>query len=109
MSRSYKKNIVVNTCYGDNRDFYKSRRRKIKNAHRMQLRSLVAQYEPEVIDDIWKEPSIPMRDTWAEPTDGHYGMNRDMWKAQKKKYNRYYDNDCHDKEVNYYLKNKHNN
>ena len=79
MSRSYRKNIVCKICYGDNRKFYYHRRRKIKNLGRMQLRSLMANYNPEDVSDMWEEPHFPMKDTWAEPTDGHYGMNRNMY------------------------------
>lgn len=105
MSRSYKNNILVSTCLGDNRDFYKLRRRKIKNAWRMQFRSLKAHYSIDEVNDRWIEPKIHMRDTWAEPTDGHYGMNMDMYLKEIKQfpYNRasYYTD-----KVKYYLKRK---
>lgn len=107
MSRTYRKNIVVKICYGDNRKFYYYRRRKIKNLGRMQLRSLMAKYNPDDVSDMWVEPRFPMKDTWAEPTDGHYGMNR-------RKYAEYirhhpYLGDYYLKDFDYYIKPKNRN
>lgn len=107
MSRTYRKNIVINICYGDNREFYKNRRRKIKNLGRMQLRSLMAQFNPNEVGDMWEEPKMPMKDTWTEPTDGHYGMDR-------RKYLQYinhhpYLGDYYKKDFDYYMKPKHQN
>lgn len=86
MSRTYKKNIRCFICYGDNREFYYHRRRKRKNAHRMQLRSLVAHYDANEIDDVWKEPNLPVEDQWAEPTDGHWVINKTRIKKMENKY-----------------------
>ena len=104
MSRSYRKNIVCKICYGDNREFYKYRRRKIKNLGRMQLRSLMAQYDPEYVSDMWKEPNFPMKDTWAEPTDGHYGMDRNRYHQYIRRHPLL--GDYYEKDFNYYLKPK---
>lgn len=108
MSRSYKKHILINTCYGDNRIYYKNRRRKIKNLGRMQLRNLVANFLPEDVEDLWIEPKDHMRDTWDEPTDGHFGMSLDMYKARVKKIpGMFFDNEyAYEKEVKQFLKKK---
>lgn len=84
MSRSYKKNILVCTCFGDNRSYYKMRRRKIKNLGRMQLRRLMANYGPEDVNDLWIEPKVRTKDTWDEPTDGHFGLSLEMYKREMK-------------------------
>ena len=76
MSRTYRKFIVKTTAGGDNTKFYRCRRRKIKNEGRMQLRRLMANFNTAEVSDMWEEPHIPMRDEWAEPTDGHCGLSK---------------------------------
>ena len=105
MSRTYRKNIVINIAYGDNRKFYKNRRRKIKNLGRMQLRSLMAQYNPEDVNDMWEEPKIPMKNTWVEPTDGHYALDKIMYAQYLKRH--LFLGDYYNKDFDYYMKPKH--
>jgi len=104
MARTYRKHILCTICNGDNRDFYRCRRRKIKNLGRMQLRRLIANYDINEVSDLWEEPKFPMKDTWSEPTDGHWGMSKEDFKKYKR------ENpdraDYYEKEAKYYLKNK---
>lgn len=106
MSRSYRKFIRCFTCCGDNRGFYKARRRRIRNLGRMQLRSLMAHYTPDAVGDLWTEPDWPAEDQWAEPTDGHWAETFDTLKNQIRIYGdkgRYY---ARMKQFRYYLKPK---
>jgi len=108
MSRTYRKHIIKYTCYGDNRAFYACRRRKIKNLGRMQLRSLLANYDPETVSDLWEEPKFPMRNEWAEPTDGHTGITRKDYEklVHEDDINSWYDYSKLGKKVDYYCKPK---
>ena len=106
MSRTYRKHIMKYTCYGDNRAFYACRRRKIKNLGRMQLRSLLANYDPETVSDLWEEPRFPMRDEWAEPADGHCGLSKKDLEILIKESKDYYDYSELTKKANYYIKPK---
>jgi len=74
----------------------------------MQLRNLVANFLPEDVEELWIEPKVHMRDTWDEPTDGHFGMNLDMYKARIKKIpGMFFDNEyAYEKEVKRLLKKK---
>ena len=108
MSRTYRNYISCKIAGGDNTLFYKHRRRKIKNLGRMQLRSLIAQYNPNDVSDMWEEPKFPMKDTWAEPSDGHYPMNKNMYNKWLKKHRLFGepDNGYYSKDINYYIKPK---
>ena len=83
MSRTYRKRIIKTTAGGNNTSFYRLRRRKIKNAGRMQLRHLLANFNIDDVSNLWEEPNIPMRNEWAEPTDGHYGITKRDYKKLK--------------------------
>ena len=106
MSRSYRKYIRKFTCTGSNTEYYKARRREIKNAHRMQLRNLLANYNPEDIDDKWIEPCIPTEDQWMEPTDGHSPLNKSIFRKECKEFPSSSTTSYYDKEINRYLKPK---
>ena len=104
MSKSYKKNVKAFIATGDNREFYKMRRRKLSNASKQQLRNLVANYDPEEIDDKWVEPIQAKTDKWREPTDGHFTINNEIIK-QKDREDGY--NDYYHQKYDKILKNKH--
>lgn len=102
MSRTYKKHILVQICYGDNRSYYTERRRRFRRTRKTYLRNLLANYSVDDVNDLYVDPKHHMRDTWDEPTDGHYGVSLDMYKQELKvwPYSRapYYE-----KQVDYYL------
>lgn len=104
MSKTYRKNVRANVACGDNRDFYKTRRRNNKHAIKHDLRNLVANYNSEDIDDMILTPKIIKKDTWREPTDGYNLINKDILKNKDKEtgYDEYY-HQKYDK----ILKNKH--
>ena len=109
MSRSYRKYISCKIAGGDNTKFYKLRRRKIKNVGCLKFRSLMAQYNLDDVNDMWNEPNIPTKDTWAELSDGHYPMNKKMynnWLNNHKLFGEP-DNGYYSKDINYYIKSKH--
>ena len=108
MSRTYRKRIIKTTAGGDNTSFYRLRRRKIKNIGRMQLRRLLANFNIDDVSNLWEEPNIPMRDEWAEPTDGHYGITKRDYKklVHNEDINSWYDYSKLGKKVNYYIKPK---
>lgn len=106
MSRTYRKFIVKTTAGGDNTKFYCCRRRKIKNEGRMQLRRLMANFNVDDVSDMWEEPHIPMRDEWAEPTDGHCGLSKKDLEILIKESKDYYDYSELTKKANYYIKPK---
>lgn len=109
MSRSYKNYISCKIAGGDNTEFYKHRRRKIKNLGRMQLRSLMAQFNPEDVSEMWEEPNFPMKDTWAEPSDGHYPMNKKMYNQWLRTHKLFGEPNegYYSKDMDYYIKPKH--
>ena len=105
MSRTYRKYIAAKICVGNNRAYYKARRRKLKNLGRMGLRNMLANYDIDVVSNMWVEPMYHMKDDLDEPTDGHFGINRDIVKTKLKKY-KWADDSYYAKEMNYYLKPK---
>ena len=84
MSRSYKKNIKVQIACGSNGRFYKLRRRKNRHRLNQELYDATTKYEGEDIDDNINPDTLPKRDLYREPTDGHWGMNLYQMKYQKK-------------------------
>lgn len=104
MSKTYRKNVRANVACGDNRDFYKTRRRNNKHAIKHDLRNLVANYNSEDIDEMILEPKQVKKDTRREPTDGYNLINKDILKNKDKEdgYDEYYHHK-YDK----ILKNKH--
>lgn len=104
MSRSYKKNIKCSMCGGDNRLFYRLRRRRRRARLRHEMRALTTKYNPDEIDEHVVGDTMKKDDQWAEPSDGHWGMNKDQYKQYKR------ENpgpNWRDKLAKYYLKPKH--
>ena len=112
MSRTYRKNIRIGICYGDNRSFYAARRKKRRRILRHNLRNALANYKNEDIDEHIEGDTMPKEDQWNEPTDGHYGINKStlkimdrQWKGRNKRYipDTFYFHKKYDR----YLKSKH--
>lgn len=104
MSRSYKKNIRIMVCGGDNRLFYKFRRRKNRRKLNQNLHNASTKYEGEDLDDNINPDTMPKQDLWREPSDGHFGMNKDQYKEFKREHP---GKNWRDKVAHYYLKPKH--
>ena len=104
MSKTYRKNVRANVACGDNRDFYKTRRRNNKHSIKHDLRNLVANYNTEDIDEMILEPKQIKKDTFREPTDGYVLINQEILKNEDREngYDEYFHNK-YDK----VLKNKH--
>ena len=104
MSRSYKKNIRIQMCSGKNVMFYKYRRRKNRHRLNQELHEASIKYDSEDIDDNINPDTMPKQDLWREPSDGHYGMNKDQYKQFKRENP---GRNWRDKLARYYLKAKH--
>lgn len=104
MSKTYRKNVRANIAVGDNRSYYKARRRNNKRSIKHNLRTLVANYESEDVDEMILKPKQIKKDTWREPTDGYNLINSEILKNKDREegYNEFYHNK-YDK----ILKNKH--
>lgn len=86
MSRTYKKNIRCFCCYGDNRKFYENRRRQRRHRINHEIRNLLIKYGPEGIDEMWKGPDMTREAQWMEPTDGHWGIDKEYIKRMDREY-----------------------
>lgn len=112
MSRTYRKNIKIGICTGDNRDYYAARRKKRRRRLNHELRNAVANYNPEELDEHLIGDIMPKEDQWDEPTDGHYGINKSTIKMMDRQWsgrNKFFDPDPYDfhKKYDRYLKPKH--
>jgi len=87
MSRTYKKNIRCFCCYGDNRKFYELRRRQRRRRINHEVRNLLSNYGPEGLDELWKGPDMTTEAQWIEPTDGHWGIDKEYIKRMDREYN----------------------
>ena len=87
MSRTYKKHIRCFCCCGDNRDFYKQRRRLRRHRMNHEVRHLLANYGPEGLDEMWKGPDMTVEAQWMEPTDGHWAIDKGYIKLMDHTYN----------------------
>lgn len=78
MSRSYRKHVVIYMCTGNNGPYYKKRRRKYRRKLNHELRDLNAKCTPEELDEkyVGEAGLEPFRNTWDEPTDGHYAIDK---------------------------------
>lgn len=81
MSRTYRKYIRCFTCYGDNREYYLLRRRQRRRRENHEIRTLLANYGSEGIDELWKGADMVFEDQWNEPTDGHWAINKQYLKT----------------------------
>lgn len=98
MSKTYRKNVRQPIAVGDNRSYYKTRRRSTKRAGKNNLRSLMSNYDPEEVENIIIDPEKVKKDTWREPTDRYVLVNKNTIKNLDPEYYSKYDR---------VLKNKH--
>lgn len=87
MSRTYKKYIRCFCCHGDNREFYRIRRRQRRHRSNHEVHNLLVNYGPEGLDEMWKGPDMTREAQWMEPTDGHWAIDKETIKAMDREYN----------------------
>lgn len=80
MSKTYRKNIRASIACGSNTEWYKLRRRWIRHKKKQALVNTIKHYPQEEIDNYFTEPLFCKKDTWREPTDGYYLINKDTIK-----------------------------
>lgn len=80
MSRTYRKNISIGIAGGDNREWYKLRRRNFRRKFNNNLRYLLSNFSIKELSNLVLNPKYPKRDTWTEPTDGRILYNKDIVK-----------------------------
>lgn len=79
MSKSYKKKVRLHVAYGNNTEFYRSRRRRERRVNKNTLKTAINlfNFDKENLDEVQFE-QIPKRDTWREPTDGSYVVDHEI-------------------------------
>ena len=87
MSRTYKNYVRCFCCHGDNREFYKMRRRQRRHRSNHEVRNLLVNYGPEGLDEMWKGPDMTVEAQWMEPTDGHWAIDKEYIKRMDRVYN----------------------
>ena len=86
MGKTYRKNVRQPIATGDNRNYYKVRRRNTKHAGKNNLRTLISNYNIDDVEDMIMEPKKIKKDTWREPTDGYVLVNKDTIKNLDSEY-----------------------
>ena len=98
MSRTYRKNVKgFIAAGGNNTKFYKNRRRNIRHKNKNNFRYLIANKPIDEVNDLILNDVTPKEDQWAEPTDGHYTINKQIIKQMDKENNplaEYYHKKC---------------
>lgn len=69
MARTYRKYVKCGNCTGSNTEYYKARRRKVRNMNNHMLRNLMANHSIDEVNDLIVTVTLP-HDSWDEPTDG---------------------------------------
>lgn len=82
MSRTYHKYASIGLCTGNNRDYYKRRRKHFRRKFKNNLRYLLSNFNIKDVSDLVLNPKYPKRDTWDEPTDGRHLYNKDIIKDE---------------------------
>ena len=72
MSKSYSKVKKFGICTGDNREFYRMKRRSIRAKEKQVIRDTLAHKDISEFDETYTSLNIPMKDDWTEPTDGSF-------------------------------------
>ena len=75
MSRSYKKQLRMNWCCGSNTEFYRELNRQRRRYSKEQLNKIRKMHIDD-FSDIYIDPKIPKKDTWREPTDGGFILDK---------------------------------
>lgn len=86
MSRTYRKNLRMNTCCGSNTDFYRKRNRYYRRKRNQQL-TKIRKLTIEDFSDTYLDPKYPKKDTWREPTDGYFLLTKEEAKKLLNKQN----------------------
>lgn len=82
MSRTYKKQLRMNFCCGSNTEFYRERNRKRRSLRKAQL-DKIRKMSIDDFSDMYMEPKIPKKDTWREPTDGYFLLDKNEYTKLK--------------------------
>lgn len=77
MSRTYRKKIRVGICTGSNTDYYRKRRRFERHRNRQELKNKLLKFYADELDDNLNFIKLKKRDSWDEPTDGSYLVDKD--------------------------------
>ena len=85
MSRSYKKQLRMNWCCGSNTEFYRERNRQRRRHSKEQLNKIRKMHIDD-FSDMYMDPKIPKKDTWREPTDGGFILDKSEYAKLKKEY-----------------------
>lgn len=101
MSRSYKKNYKIGYCCKGNVKYYKIRRKLRRHRLNHELRNLMANYTPEDVDEMIVGDVMPKENQNEEPSDGHGGLWRSGYEADKAEYDRIFG-----KKIGYVFKQK---
>ena len=112
MGKTYRNYLRAGICTGDNSDYYKRRRKMIRNIDNFNLRNLIANYDIEDVSDMYTPCNIPMPDPWNEPTDGTIlidkkgAINNFFWGNDyiNKKFGKYFKNKHSDRHYNFKTK-----
>lgn len=82
MSRTYKKYVKCGVCTGSNTEYYRDMNRKVRHKNNHSLRNLLANNDIETVSEkIMTER--PIHDSWDEPTDGTFLVNRKDFNTYK--------------------------
>lgn len=91
MSRTYHKNVRLNTCDGNNTPYYKKLRRKYRHAVNSAVKKIF-HTDNETFENnvIYKNIPKVRKNTWMEPTDGYRLLTFDETKYEDKIVNKKY-------------------
>ena len=76
MARTYRKVVKRGFCTGSNTEYYRNMNRKCRTKNRHSLRNLMSNYDIDTVDEIIPAPEVPIHDSWNEPTDGTFLVNK---------------------------------
>lgn len=111
MARTYRNIVKVGICNGNNTEYYKHRRQKVRNKNKHMLRNLTANYDINDIADMVITIELPKRDDWDEPTDGTFLISNHSKREYLKSHGHSHDGTIENwwnRKYGKQLKNKHN-
>lgn len=85
MSRSYKKQLRMNWCCGSNTEFYRERNHQRRRYSKEQLNKIRKMHIGD-FSDMYMDTKLPKKDTWREPTDGGFILDKSEYAKLKKEY-----------------------
>lgn len=74
MSKSYGKYKTMGIATGSNTEYYRDRRRRERNKNKQKIRNVIAQGDPEKVEEINPTYKEPRNTRWNEPTDGTWKL-----------------------------------